>query len=303
MDQIKSEVIKTLFRSSNDREQLMRSVEELQNDAGRSSPEDAMEIIIDGFLSYVRVLEKKVHEEIENGISEGLRTANQDLKKSLSASQQILDEDPVETEMQEVHKATVKETLLFGQNRELYRQKQGLERQNADLQKRMNASQIDYQHLTEELHDRESTLEVFACRIEGLEARLKDTKDLLKESKVINAQQLETINLYNHKSDAGMLKRDFINPKKGSLTITLSRIPANARPISWNKNQLHDAQENRLPFFQIFARENHGLVLDLIAYLYRVRNNLDAQTIESLTKVEIICFDANVHKALHYEQE
>ncbi|KAL8837702.1 MAG: hypothetical protein Q9170_002435 [Blastenia crenularia] len=140
MDPIKSELIKSLFQSSTDRDQLMRTVNELQNaDAGRISLEDAMKIILDGFLSYARALEQKTQGEVD-AIHEGSNKANEGMKTGLAVLQQRLDQEQAGAEALEcqfketieAHKRTIKN--LHGQNTGLHRQKQALESLIQDLE-------------------------------------------------------------------------------------------------------------------------------------------------------------------------
>ncbi|KAL8939881.1 MAG: hypothetical protein Q9211_002548, partial [Gyalolechia sp. 1 TL-2023] len=93
MDSIKSEVYKSLFRTSNDRDHLKRTIEELQqSSAGRTSKQDEIHVIIDSLLGYVRESEQKAQGEVEKAIQEASKKADEEIKKSLDASRRTIED-------------------------------------------------------------------------------------------------------------------------------------------------------------------------------------------------------------------
>ncbi|KAL8745577.1 MAG: hypothetical protein Q9184_007855 [Pyrenodesmia sp. 2 TL-2023] len=83
--------IKSLFRRSQDQENLVRTIPGMQpSDTGPTS-EDEMKVIIDGFLGYIRALEQEVQGEVENAIRKESRRADDEAKNRLDEWRKDLD--------------------------------------------------------------------------------------------------------------------------------------------------------------------------------------------------------------------
>ncbi|KAL8913390.1 MAG: hypothetical protein Q9171_001769 [Xanthocarpia ochracea] len=91
--------IKSLFRRSHEQEEdLIRTAQEKMAqqptaDTGlpTTNTEDEIKVIIDGFLGYIRALEQKVQEEVENAIQETER--GNEIKTRLERSRKELDKE------------------------------------------------------------------------------------------------------------------------------------------------------------------------------------------------------------------
>ncbi|KAL8933513.1 MAG: hypothetical protein Q9216_006330 [Gyalolechia sp. 2 TL-2023] len=90
-------VYKSLFRTSKDREHLLRTIQELQplSNAGRANKkekEDEMNVIVDAFLSYVRESEQTVQGRTEQAIQEASHKADEEINQSLDASRKTFED-------------------------------------------------------------------------------------------------------------------------------------------------------------------------------------------------------------------
>ncbi|KAI4166811.1 MAG: hypothetical protein LQ343_007735 [Gyalolechia ehrenbergii] len=216
MDSIKSEVFKSLFRSSKDREHLIRTVQELQrsDDAGRANKEDEIQVIIDGFLGYNRAFEQKVQGEVEKACQERSKKANEEIKNSLDAVRKSFEEEREDFEKQ---KKRVEREILDSKTliEDLQRQKKELQCQNKEelqcekdkelqsqldtypdtiesYRKRMAELQMrnDTQH--EIINDGRATIEQLQCQIAFYTKEIKSYKRRTAQLEVIAQANTET---------------------------------------------------------------------------------------------------------------